>query len=204
MQGILAGCKHSPHPLQRILGLLGAIVFCTSFAYGATITGSVKGPDGAPFKGAFVQAQNTKTRITVNVLSQKDGTYSFGDLPGGDYELRIRAIGYNADRRTGVKLSETQAASFDWALQKGTVRWRDLSLYQGEKLLPNLQGKEMIFGPTSTFRDAPCQICHGFQTRMASTTRDAAGWRDRVNYMRENMHFLLATVTDQDTEKMVS
>jgi virginiamycin B lyase len=192
------------HRLERILSLLSAVVLFTSFTYGATVTGSVKGPDGAPFKGAFVQAQNTKTRITVNVLSQKDGRYRFDDLPGGDYELRIRAIGYSADPRTEVTLAENKDVSFDWALQKGTVRWRDLSLYQGEKLLPNLQGKEMIFGPTATFRDAPCQICHGFQTRMASTTRDAAGWRDRVNYMRENMHFLLASVTDQDAEKMVS
>jgi virginiamycin B lyase len=190
--------------LQKILGLMSGVVFFASFAYGATITGSVKGPDGAPFKGAFVQAQNTKTRITVNVLSQKDGRYRFDNLSGGDYELRIRAIGYSADPRTGVTLTENQTASFDWALQKGTARWRDLSLYQGEKLLPNLQGKEMIFGPTATFRDAPCQICHGFQTRMASTTRDEAGWRDRVNYMREAMHFLLAPVTDQDAEKMVS
>src|SRR5258708_17063293 len=117
--------------MQKILGLLSAFIFFTSFAYGSTITGSVKGPDGAPFKGAFVQAQNTKTRITVNVLSQKDGRYRFENLPGGDYELRIRAIGYNANPPTGVKLSETQAASFVWAPQKRTVPWRHLSLHQG-------------------------------------------------------------------------
>src|SRR6202049_2177482 len=140
--------------LSRILGLLSAIVFFTSFAFGATITGGVKGPDGAPFKGAFVQAQNTKSRITVNVLSHKDGQYRFDDLPGGDYELRIRAIGYSADPRTGITLAGNQTASFDWALQKGTVRWRDISLYQGEEIIPNLQGTEMIFGPTSHFRDA--------------------------------------------------
>src|SRR6266700_1743975 len=137
--------------MQKILGLLSAFVFFTSFAYGATIAGSVKGPDGAPFKGAFVQAQNTKTRITVNVLSQKDGRYRFENLPSGDYELRIRAIGYTADPRAGVKLSENQAASFDWVLQKGTVRWRDLSLYKGEKLIPNIRGKEMVFGPLANF-----------------------------------------------------
>src|ERR1700681_3105655 len=123
--------------LARILSLLSAVVFFTSCAYGATITGSVKGPDGAPFKGAFVQAQNTKTKITVNVLSQKDGRYRFDDLPSGDYDLRIRVIGYSADPRTGITLAGNQSASFDWALQKGTVRWRDLSLYQGEKLIPN-------------------------------------------------------------------
>ena len=28
-----------------------------SFAYGATVSGTVKGPDGKPLKGAFVEAQ---------------------------------------------------------------------------------------------------------------------------------------------------
>src|ERR1700687_1244150 len=191
--------------LARILSLLGAVVFFTSFAYGATITGSVKGPDGAPCKGAFVQSQNAKTKITVNVLSQKDGRYRFDDLPSGDYELRIRAIGYSADPRTGVTLAGNQAASFDWALRKGMGRWRDLSLYQGEKLIPNLQGKEMIFGPTSNFRDAPCQICHGFQTRMASVSRDAEGAKDRVDYMRSRMHFLLGSmVNDEQADRVAS
>src|SRR5260370_7957536 len=105
MQRIPAGCKHSPQLFQRILHLLSAVFFFTSFAYGATIAGSVKGPDGAPFKGAFVQAQSTKTRITVNVLSQKDGKYRFDDLPVGEYELRIRAIGYSPDPRTGPTLA---------------------------------------------------------------------------------------------------
>src|ERR1700682_5636785 len=111
MQRILAGCKYSPHPLQRVLGLLSAVVFFASFAYGATIAGSVKGPDGAPFKGAFVQAQNAKTKITVNVLSQKDGGYRVEDLPAGEYVLRIRAVGYQADPRTGVTLTASQSAS---------------------------------------------------------------------------------------------
>ena len=60
---------------RMVLGLAGAIIFLTAFAYGATVSGTVKGPDGAPFKGAFVEAQNEKTRITVNVLSDKDGRH---------------------------------------------------------------------------------------------------------------------------------
>src|SRR5579863_2712333 len=153
--------------MPRILALVSAMIFVAAFAHGATITGTVKGPDGAPFKGAFVEAQNTKTKIAVNVLSHKDGAYRVEDLPAGEYVLRIRAVGYQADPRTGVTLAAGQSASMDWALKPGTVRWRDLSLYQGEKLIPNIRGKEMVFGPTSNFRDAPCQICHGFQTRMA-------------------------------------
>jgi hypothetical protein len=194
--------------MQRTLklsGLLSAIILIATFARGARITGTVKGPDGAPFKGAFVQAQNTKTKITINVLSHKDGAYRVEDLPAGEYVLRIRAIGYQADPRNSVTLTGSQSASVDWTLKPGTVRWRDLSLYQGEKLIPNIRGKEMIFGPTSNFRDAPCQICHGFQTRMASVSRDAEGAKDRVDYMRTRMHFLLGSmVNDEQADRVAS
>src|SRR6202049_3055069 len=94
--------------LSKILGLMSAMIFLAAFAHGATITGTVKGPDGAPFKGAFVQAQNTKTKITVNVLSHRDGGYRVEDLPAGEYVLRIRAVGYQADPRTGVTLTARQ------------------------------------------------------------------------------------------------
>lgn len=191
--------------ISKILALICAMVFLATFARGATITGSVKGPDGAPFKGAFVQAQNTKTKITVNVLSHKDGNYRVEDLPAGEYILRIRAVGYQAEPRTGVTVTASQSASMDWALKPGPVRWRDLSLYQGERLIPNIRGKELVFGPTSNFRDAPCQICHGFQTRMASVSRDAEGAKDRVDYMRTRMHFLLGSmVNDEQADKVAS
>src|ERR1700692_991425 len=116
------------HRIPKILALISAMIFPAAFAHGATITGTVKGPDGAPFKGAFVQAQNAKTRITSDVLSDKDGRYQVENLPAGEYDLRIRAVGYRAEPRSGVSLAAAQSASFDWALQKGTVHWSDLSL----------------------------------------------------------------------------
>ena len=120
--------------IPKILALMSATIFLATFAHGATITGTVKGPDGAPFQGAFVQAQNTKTKITVNVLSHKDGGYRVEDLPAGEYVVRIRAVGYQADPRTGVKLTASQSASMDWALKPGTVRWRDLIALPGRKV----------------------------------------------------------------------
>jgi len=193
------------HRIQKLFAFIGATIFLAALVHGATISGTVKGPDGVPFKGAFVSAQNTKTKITVNVLSHKDGAYRVDDLPAGEYVLRIRAVGYQADPRTGVALTTNQSASMDWALKAGPVRWRDLSLYQGEKLIPNIRGKEMVFGPLANFRDAPCQICHGFQTRMAAISRDSDGAKDRVDYMRTRMHFLLGTmVNDEQADKVAS
>src|SRR5258706_15401421 len=107
---------------MRLLKITSSIIvlLCVgSFAYGAEVTGTVKGPDGAPFEGAFVQARNTKTKITVSVLSRKAGEFRIANLPAGEYELRIRAVGYQAQPRNGVELTADQSASFEFAVQKG-------------------------------------------------------------------------------------
>jgi hypothetical protein len=56
------------------------------------------------------------------------------------------------------------------------VRWSDLSLYQGTRLLPEAPGKQTLvrtwFGG------------HGFEGRMAAVRRDEDDRRDRVEYMR--------------------
>ena len=53
----------------RLLALMSTTVLFGSVTYSASITGTVKGVDGAPFQGAFVEAQNNRTKITVEVLS---------------------------------------------------------------------------------------------------------------------------------------
>jgi virginiamycin B lyase len=190
--------------LSRILGFsAAAVIGFSTLAPGATITGVVKGPDGAPFEGAFVLAQNTKTKISVDVLSAKDGRYAVENLPAGNYDLRIRAVGYKADPRTGVGLSTDQHTSVDFALQQGVVRWNEVSTHQGRLLLPEARGKDLLSGR--------CWACHEFQSRMASVHRDEDGWRDRVNYMRETMHFFLDSpnalypaFTDKTADDIVS
>ena len=149
----------------------------------ATITGTVTGPDGAPFRGAFVQARNATTKITVSVLSDTQGHYQVPDLTAGDYRLAIRAPGYKSDPKTGIKLTADQNASYDFGLQPGLVRWSDISYVQGAKLLPDVRGKELFF--------THCTACHGFESRMAAVKRDADGWRDRVAYMRDAMGFFI-------------
>jgi len=150
----------------------------------ATITGTVKGPDGAPFEGAFVQAQNTKTRMAFIVLTDSQGHYRVEKVPAGEYQLTSRATGYRGDPRPGVVLTADQDASFDFALQKAPIRWNELSIYQAETTAPASTGKDTLF--------AQCFVCHGFQTRMASARRDADGWQERVQYMRDAMHFSLS------------
>jgi virginiamycin B lyase len=180
--------------------LLALIVLSVSFcatSYGATVSGTVKGPDGAAFEGAFVQVQNSKTKMTFMALSDKQGHYRVLDVPAGDYRVQIKATGFTSAPQNGVSLQGDQNASFDFALQKGTVRWNEISIYQAGKLWPEGKGKDTIF--------ARCFICHGFQTRMASVHRDADGWHDRVQFMRDAMYFSLSwRFNDQDEEAVAS
>jgi len=44
-------------------------------AFAATITGNVNGPDGKPFMGAFVVAENAANKMTVSVLSDEHGRF---------------------------------------------------------------------------------------------------------------------------------
>jgi streptogramin lyase len=157
----------------------------TSLTVAGTITGTVKGPDGAPFMGAFVIAENSQNKMTISVLSDKQGHYHIEKLPAATYALRIRAIGFNSDPRTGVQLTADQKANFDFALQNGTVRWSDLSTYQGRMLLPKTKDHDLAKGYEDPFFTSCMIACHSFQTRMAPTTRDEEGWRDRVKYMRD-------------------
>ena len=124
--------------MNTITKTLGLMLVCVSFAFGATdatISGTVKDPAGAPFKGAFVQAQSMKTKIYVNVLSDKQGHYRMPGLTPGEYQVLARAAGFKSEPRD-VKLAANESPSLDFALEAGMVRWSDLSVYQGKKLLP--------------------------------------------------------------------
>src|SRR5262249_50480250 len=111
----------------------------------APIPGTVKGPDGAPFRGAFVKARNAKTKITVNVLSDNQGRYRVENLTAGDYRLQIRAPGYQADTVNGMALTQEQSATQDFALKQSYVRWTDISMYQGIQLPPEARRQNPFF-----------------------------------------------------------
>src|SRR5712691_9877444 len=153
---------------SKILTLMGLAIFCSASCLGATLSGTVKGPDGAPLSGAFVRAQNSTTKMSFFVLSDGQGHYRLDKLPAGEYRVQVKATGFHGDPKNGVTVTEDRNAALDFALASGTVRWNELSIYQAKKLWPEEKAKQTIF--------TKCFICHGFQTRMASVRRDADGW----------------------------
>src|ERR1700680_5067752 len=180
--------------MNRFWSALGLVILCAAFAYGsadATISGVVKDPAGAPFRGAFVHAQNVQSKITVNVMSDNRGRYRIQNLPPGEYQIRVTATGYKSDPRPGVKLSAGDSFSLDLSLQQGAVRWSDLSMDQGKTLLPAGKGKDILTGN--------CFACHAFQSRMAAVKRDHDGWTQVVNFMLTTRRARLANhINDED------
>ncbi len=72
--------------MKRILyaGLLALLVAPLGYAApGGNISGAITGPDGAPFRAAFVRAQNVQTKMTMMVLSDNQGKFSTDKLPAG-------------------------------------------------------------------------------------------------------------------------
>jgi hypothetical protein len=191
--------------VSKGLGVLTLALMSGSLVHGATLTGTVRAPDNSAFRGAFVQAQNSETKITVSVLSDRQGRYRIENLPAGQYRLSVRAPGYRAEPRAGLDLTHEQNITREIALTKDAVHWNDLSQYQGQVLFPSAQGNQILKGKEILI--ARCFACHAFQTRIASFTRDENGWRDRVNYMRGAMHFFLdsgAPFTDADADMVTS
>src|SRR3990167_8966491 len=165
--------------IARSLSLIMVAAWVTYGAAEGTISGTVQDPTGAPFQGAFVRAQNAKTKITTVVLSDRQGRYRAENLPPGEYQVRATAIGYTEDARSGVQVAAVPlggTASLDFALQKGTVRWSDLTTYQGRQLLPKTEKVDLAKGgqyPSDPLFQSCFRSCHSFQTRMRSEEHTA-------------------------------
>ena len=110
---------------------------------GGTISGTVKGEDGAPFRAAFVRAQNVKTKMTMMVLSDNHGNYSTDQLPAGTYEVWATSTGYKSDpaRRSDITVEDGKTADVRFHMKKSAPHWNQLTKYQAGILLPDLKGK---------------------------------------------------------------
>lgn len=104
--------------------LLSAIVFSASF-YGQTplppaLTGLVTSTEEGPMEGVLVSARKVGSSITITVVTDATGRYSFpaDRLEPGPYTLRTRAIDYDADDPGMVGITAKKTASVDLKLHR--------------------------------------------------------------------------------------
>jgi virginiamycin B lyase len=169
--------------MKKHLTVSLAALLLTSVAHAAwagTISGTIKGPDGTPFRAAFVRVQNLQTKMTMMVLSDNQGRYWTDPLDPGTYQVSATSVGYKSDpvRRNNVTMEDTTRLTIDFTMQDAMVEWSQLTKYQAGVLLPQAlgNGKDVLI--------QQCFNCHAFGKIGAVGRHDQNGWKDEIDVMR--------------------
>jgi len=89
-------------------------------AGGGSISGTVADPSGAVIVGAMLKLVNTAQQTVWQAVSDRQGLYSFPDLPVGHYDLTITAVGFTAQKKTGISVDTDAAIRLDLFLTVGS------------------------------------------------------------------------------------
>lgn len=86
----------------------------------AALTGQVSSAEDGAMEGVVVSAEKTGSPITVSVVTDHEGHYSFpaDRLDPGHYTLRIRAVGYDLDGKPAADIAAGKTATADLKLKK--------------------------------------------------------------------------------------
>jgi hypothetical protein len=113
------------HGLQKRVVLATIIALLCSVTVRAqdntSISGVVTDPQGKVVPDATVTITNKSTGVSRNMNTGDDGSYTFNQIPPGDYSLRIEATGFKASVRDNVQLLVATPARVDQQLEVGAV-----------------------------------------------------------------------------------
>ena len=129
----------------------------------AALAGQVSSQEEGPMEGVVVSAKKDGSTITVSVISDNKGHYSFPAtrLNPGHYTLKIRAVGYNLEA----------PATADLAAQKTATA--DLKLVKSKNLVPQMTNAEWLMSMPGTDDQKAyllnCVSCHTLERIVRST-----------------------------------
>ncbi|MBI3940219.1 MAG: carboxypeptidase regulatory-like domain-containing protein [Acidobacteria bacterium] len=162
---------------------LAAIFFCGQDAVNAqdspsALTGRVSSQEEGPMEGVLVSAKRTGSTVTITVVSNAQGQYSFprNRLPPGPYSLRIRAIGYELDSSGTVEVTAEKATQLDLKLRK--VQDVSSQLSNGEWLasMPGTDEQRQVF--------LNCVTCHTVE-RIVRSRHNAGEFAEVIQRMAD-------------------
>jgi hypothetical protein len=108
-----------------VLLCLFAVIFGASVAMAqsttGTILGVIKDSSGGVVPGANVTALATDTGQSRTVTTGEDGAYRFDAMAVGNYQLSVKATGFQTEVQNGLVLSVGQEAVSNFTLQVGEV-----------------------------------------------------------------------------------
>jgi streptogramin lyase len=132
----------------------------------AALAGQVTSAEEGPMEGVVVSAKKQGSTITVSVITDEQGRYSFpaNRLEPGAYVLSTRAVGYDLDGPRKTEIAGGQAAT------------ADLKLRKTRNLTRHLTNAEWMMSVTGTddqkLELINCVSCHTLE-RVVKSTYDA-------------------------------
>lgn len=132
----------------------------------AALAGQVTSAEEGPMEGVVVSAKKQGSTITVSVITDEQGRYSFpaSRLEPGEYALAARAVGYDLEGSRKAEIASGQATT------------ADLKLRKTRNLTRQLTNAEWMMSATGTddqkLELINCVSCHTLE-RVVKSTYDA-------------------------------
>jgi hypothetical protein len=108
--------------IQRISLCLFALQFIAFAQDRGVLNGTITDSSGALIPGAKVALQNPSTNLSRDMLSGGDGTYTFVNLPAGDYKVTATKEGFQSAETPGVHVNVNTTTHVNLQLQVGSTR----------------------------------------------------------------------------------
>ncbi|HEY6375405.1 MAG TPA: carboxypeptidase-like regulatory domain-containing protein, partial [Edaphobacter sp.] len=117
----------SRNKLFLLLALIAALPFCVpqlrlhaQAAGTASVQGSVVDSTGAVLPGATISLVDNSTHVTRTVTSDSSGSYTFPNVPVGNYTLNVIASGFRTYVQTNIVLEVGSSIAINVTMVVGT------------------------------------------------------------------------------------
>jgi streptogramin lyase len=130
---------------------------------GASLTGKVTSAEEGAMEGVLVTAKKPGSTIATTVVTNKDGVYSFpaSRLEPGQYDIKIRAAGYDLDGKGAAEVAAGKPATADLKLKKTRNLSSQLTSAEWMQSMPGTpKQKDLLLG---------CVSCHTVERIVRST-----------------------------------
>ncbi len=112
----------------------------------ASIRGTVTDPTGAVVSGVKLTAKNVNTGLVYTLTSNKDGSFSFVQLPIGNYTVRAEQTGFQTFQTSSIRLDLDEVYDLDVKMEVGTLA----QVITVEANAVQVQSTDMQLGATMT------------------------------------------------------
>lgn len=168
--------KSTARSIQLLVWILGILVLMGGESYSANpaaLSGVVSSQEEGQMEGVLVSAKKEGSHITVSVVSDSKGRYTFpGDrLQPGNYNVKIRAVGYDLADPGVVKLEANKTAQLNLKLEK--TKNLAAQMTHADWFLSNPEIKKRLFDDIKFGQN--CVGCHSL-TPIVTSKYPARMW----------------------------